>query len=84
MLNDFPQINLVSHCYIVVISYPMSLYKSRTVRHFHGTEFEIWAGFGLVDTKKLINIKSDFRSKHGAICLDQNTLKTLTLEYGMY
>ena len=25
-----------------------SLYKSCTVSHFYGTEFEIWAGFGLV------------------------------------
>ena len=27
-----------------------SLYVSRTVSNFHGTEFEIWAGFGPVDS----------------------------------
>ena len=27
---------------------PKSLYRSRTGRHFYGTENEIWAGFGPV------------------------------------
>ena len=32
-----------------------SLYRSRTGRHFHGTENEIWAGFGPVgNTEKII------------------------------
>ena len=34
---------------------PKSLYRSRTGRHFYGTENEIWAGFGPVgNTEKTI------------------------------
>ena len=32
-----------------------SLYRSRAGSHFYGTEYEIWAGFGLVgNTEKII------------------------------